>query len=124
MNWISVRDKSRKPEIGQIVVAWMSIAKEPVCVRYDEDEYGPIWTQLVPVDSFLQREDLISHWIPLPELPYEDIQYGYNNVAFGDCISKTHKRCIMKNCEKPAIWIPVYQCEGAYCDEHWPYKEK
>lgn len=63
--WISVKDK-KKPEIGEIVVAWLSERKEPVCVRYEEDENGPIWTELVPVDIYSDREDLISKWIPLP----------------------------------------------------------
>lgn len=72
MEWISVKEKSRKPKLGEIVVAWMAKKKEPVCVRYHEDEHGPIWMELVEVDiDNFDREDLISHWMPLPEKPKE-----------------------------------------------------
>lgn len=42
------------------------------------------------------------------------------------CISPIPYEALMEGdnclyCEKPATWLPVYQCEGAYCDEHWPY---
>lgn len=63
--WISVRQK--KPENGQIVVAWMSKRQEPVCVCYDRVD--DIWNELVDADIYDDREDLISHWMPLPEPP-------------------------------------------------------
>ena len=67
--WISVKDKSKKPKIGEIVVAWIFKQKEPVCVRYNEDKVGPIWMELIEVDREMDREDLITHWMPLPKLP-------------------------------------------------------
>lgn len=67
MKWIKVTDK--KPIIGQIVVAWMQNKQEPTCVRYEEDRFGPVWTELVEVDICYDREDLISHWMPLPKPP-------------------------------------------------------
>jgi hypothetical protein len=69
MEWIRVEDRS--PEKGQIVVAWLARTQEPVCVRFDIDRLGPIWTELVAVDRYSAREDLISHWMPLPEPPNE-----------------------------------------------------
>lgn len=69
--WISVKDKTQKPAIGQIVVAWLSITKEPSCVRYEEDRFGPKWVDLVPVDIYMDREDLVTHWMPLPKPPEE-----------------------------------------------------
>lgn len=68
--WIKVEDQL--PECGQIVVAWMFNQKEPVCVRFDRDRYGPIWRELVMVPIETPREDLISHWIPLPIPPEEN----------------------------------------------------
>lgn len=70
MEWISIYDKSNKPKINEICVAWMAALKEPVCVRYTEDEHGPLWIELVDIDIFdNSRKDLISHWMPLPEPP-------------------------------------------------------
>lgn len=67
--WISIKNKNKKPCIGQVVVAWLSIRKEPACVRYEEDKRGPLWVELVSVDIYQDREDLISHWMPLPDAP-------------------------------------------------------
>lgn len=69
MEWISV--KSQTPDIDQIVVAWMHKKKEPVCVRFTKDEHGPLWLELEEVDAWMsdREEDIISHWIPLPEPP-------------------------------------------------------
>ena len=69
MEWISILNETRKPEKGQIVVAWLSKRKEPACCKYDEDRFGPIFNELVPVDIDNDKEDLISHWLPLPENP-------------------------------------------------------
>ena len=68
MEWISVKDKS--PQIGQIVVGLLS-SLEPVCVKYDLDRFGPIWVELQEIDRYIDREDIITHWISLPELPKE-----------------------------------------------------
>jgi hypothetical protein len=65
--WISVKD--RIPEEGQIVVAWLSRRKEPACVRYTTDKRGPLWKELVLVDIYEDREDLVSHWLELPSNP-------------------------------------------------------
>lgn len=67
MEWISV--KERTPEIGQIVLAWMSKRKEPVVVKFDKDSHGPLYIELVPIDIHCDREDLISHWLPITPPP-------------------------------------------------------
>jgi hypothetical protein len=68
MKWISVKD--HPPEKGQIVVAWLSKKREPCCVRYEIDNDGyPIWIELVSVPIDYQREDIITHWMPLPKPP-------------------------------------------------------
>lgn len=69
MEWISVKD--RLPNEGDIVVAWLFKKKEPACVRFERDKHGPIWYELVTVDRDNDREDLITHWMPLPEPPKE-----------------------------------------------------
>lgn len=66
MEWIRVQEKL--PEEGSIVLAWMSKRKEPVCVRFERDQHGPVWRELVQVDILDDREDLISHWIPIPHM--------------------------------------------------------
>lgn len=65
--WISV--KERTPEVGQIVVGWLSKRKEPSCVRFEIDDIGPIYWELVQFDIFDDRQDLVSHWMPLPSPP-------------------------------------------------------
>lgn len=71
MDWIDVKDKSKKPEIGQCCLAWLFRQKEPAIVQYDEDSQGQIWRELVS-DSFgFDREDLISHWLPITP-PFEE----------------------------------------------------
>lgn len=60
MEWISV--KERTPEIGQIVLAWMSKRKEPVVVKFDKDNHTSL-------DVYCDREDLISHWHPITPPP-------------------------------------------------------
>jgi hypothetical protein len=67
MKWISVKD--RMPKKGQIIVVWLSRQKEPSCVTYDEDEQGPIYWEFVEVPREMDREDLVSHWLLLPEPP-------------------------------------------------------
>ena len=67
MEWISIKD--RMPECGDIVVAWLSKKREPSCVRFDIDSQGPVYYDLVPVDRFMDREDIVTHWTPLPEPP-------------------------------------------------------
>lgn len=49
----------------------MSISKEPVCCRYDEDRLGAMWIELVSVDRLMDREDRISYWMEIPEVPNE-----------------------------------------------------
>lgn len=71
MEWTSVKDKTKKPKIGQLAVCWLSEAKEPCCCRYEEDEIGPMWVELVMFDIYQTREDIITHWIPLPNPPEE-----------------------------------------------------
>lgn len=67
MEWIHVQDQS--PKRGQIVVAWLSRQREPVCVRYEMDKIGPLWRELVDVDRMMDREDIVTHWMPLPKSP-------------------------------------------------------
>lgn len=67
IKWVSV--KERLPLEGSVVVAWLSRKKEPACVRFEIDKLGPKWTELVQVEIWNDREDLISHWLPLPEPP-------------------------------------------------------
>lgn len=69
MTWISV--KKKKPDVGQLVVVWMVNRKEPVCCRVEQDQHGLVFRELVAVDIYCDREDLVSHWIPLPEAPEE-----------------------------------------------------
>lgn len=69
MTWIRVQEQS--PNIDQIVVAWMLKRKEPCCVRYTKDTHGPLWVELVECDIWEDREDIITHWMPLPESPNE-----------------------------------------------------
>lgn len=71
MEWISVKEK--KPEINQIVVAWLHNLKEPSCVLYTQDKHGDLWNDLVEGDIWDYREDLVSHWMPLPNPPEEPI---------------------------------------------------
>jgi len=67
IQWISVKDSL--PEENQIVLAWMSILKEPTVVMFSRDKKGTLWTELVMVDLYDDREDRISHWIPIPDDP-------------------------------------------------------
>jgi nuclear transport factor 2 (NTF2) superfamily protein len=62
--WIDV--KIRKPEVGQLVVGWLSRHQEPACLTYEEDGF---WRELVMFDPDEDREDKVSHWMPLPEKP-------------------------------------------------------
>lgn len=67
MKWINVKEKS--PKEGEIIVAWLSKKKEPACVRFERDNFGPKYIELVEVDRFHLREDIITHWLPLPQFP-------------------------------------------------------
>ena len=67
-NWIDITEES--PKTGQLILVWLSIRKEPSVVRYEVDSHGPLFTELVEVDRMCDREDLVTHWIPLnsPEI--------------------------------------------------------
>ena len=67
MEWISVKDKL--PNEGQIIVVWLSKKKEPTCVEFEIDEYVPKYVELCPVDIYCDREDLVTHWMPIPVPP-------------------------------------------------------
>lgn len=73
MEWIGVKDRS--PKNGEIVVAWLSEIKEPACVRYTIDDQGPLWEELVKIDIYTDREDIITHWMQLPEQPKDENNY-------------------------------------------------
>ncbi len=70
--WISIYDKSKEPEVGEVYVCWMHKLQEPVCCRFSRDEHGPLWLELVEVDIFLDREDLITHYMGPITKPPED----------------------------------------------------
>lgn len=67
IEWIKTSDC--EPEIGSFVVAWLSKRKEPVCCRIEKDPLGLIYRELVEVSIFADREDIITHWLPLPKPP-------------------------------------------------------
>lgn len=67
--WINVRDQ--KPEVGQLVVAWMQRKQEPICCKIQKDSHGLIWRELITVDVMDDREDLITHWMPLLPPPHD-----------------------------------------------------
>ena len=65
--WINV--KERLPEEGQIVVCYLSRKKEPCVVKFGIDRFGPVWTEIVLSDRFNCREDIVTHWMEIPEVP-------------------------------------------------------
>lgn len=70
MEWISVLEYS--PEVGEIVVAWLCDIEEPACLRFEVDEHGAIWRELVNIDrGDMSRTSRVSHWISLPKNPNE-----------------------------------------------------
>ena len=72
--WIRVEDQ--KPEVGQLVVGWLKRHKESACLRFEEDG---IWRELVMFDPDGEREDKVSHWMPLPDIPEEKYHKYHEN---------------------------------------------
>lgn len=72
--WISVKDKM--PRYNETVLVYRSSMAEPILAdKYagyygeDDDEWYEGW---VRYGKDLKGNDLITHWMPLPEPPKED----------------------------------------------------
>jgi hypothetical protein len=73
-NWISVKD--RLPEEDIAVLVYGQVLNDPPDVigvrrRYNGDqEWKYTWES---EDGFIYREDDVTHWMPLPEPPKEEV---------------------------------------------------
>ena len=68
--WISV--KEQLPEYDQLVLVWHPGFKQPyVASRVDSALMSPLYWWRLEAD-FYEPEEVITHWMPLPEAPKEE----------------------------------------------------
>lgn len=63
--WYKATKDNPKPNDDEIIIGWLKNADEPCALRakHEPDSDYIDYEELVPVDRFLPREDIVTHWM-------------------------------------------------------------
>lgn len=70
--WYQATKDNPKPDDGEIIIGWLKNADEPCALRAKHEMNSDYidYQELVPVDIFFNREDIVTHWMRIkkPEI--------------------------------------------------------